>query len=444
MAIIDLVDRGCAIHPDDDDNLQERMRRKLVRLVVATACLAASPTAFATNGMRMPGFGPVQNSMGGVGVGVTLDSSAAMTNPAGLADLGRRVDVGATYLKPTVNGSATGVMPGVVNDATPTSSARGAMVIPAVGASIPMSDDLTVGLGLFGVSGGGVDFRSLNLYGGPSYTSYTQMRFTPAVAYKVKDLLAAGVTLNAMLAQLSYDFAAGMGQQPHQTATSLGVGATVGVRVTPMKELTIGAAYETKSFFQKFVFNIPAHQAPNPATGEMLSFAAGQDKLTFDQPSSATIGVGVRPFGDVLLVAADVQWIRWSETNGQNMPRYSSDITATGAIPFDLDWSDQWVFKIGAQVAATSWLRVRAGYNYGKMPLNPNRAFENLVLPAVAEHHFALGLGVDVTPRLAFNIAAMYSPKTELTGANATAQLLQSYGASMSQVSIDLGAAYRF
>jgi len=36
-------------------------------------------------------------------------------------------------------------------------------------------------------------------------------------------------------------------------------------------------------------------------------------------------------------------------------------------MPWDLGWSDQWVFKVGAQVKARSDLRLRAGYNYGKM-----------------------------------------------------------------------------
>ena len=43
---------------------------RMMHLAAALALAIATP-AHATNGMRMIGFGPVQNSMGGVGVGAT-------------------------------------------------------------------------------------------------------------------------------------------------------------------------------------------------------------------------------------------------------------------------------------------------------------------------------------------------------------------------------------
>ena len=82
------------------------MRRQL-KLAVAFAFLLAGVPAQATNGMRMIGFGPVQSSMGGTGVGATLDSSAVLSNPAGLTELDRRLDVGLTWFKPTVSYNAT-------------------------------------------------------------------------------------------------------------------------------------------------------------------------------------------------------------------------------------------------------------------------------------------------------------------------------------------------
>jgi len=73
--------------------------------------------------------------------------------------------------------------------------------------------------------------------------------------------------------------------------------------VKPIDMLQIGLAYETKSTFQDFEFN----------TG------AGEDKIEFNQPQSATLGIGVKPTKD-LLIGFDVQWIRWSETNGKICP----------------------------------------------------------------------------------------------------------------------------
>ena len=73
--------------------------------IVSIALMASS--AYATNGMRMIGFGPVQDSMGGVSVGVPLDAASILTNPAGMSFLPGRIDFGASYFKPSVQYNAT-------------------------------------------------------------------------------------------------------------------------------------------------------------------------------------------------------------------------------------------------------------------------------------------------------------------------------------------------
>ena len=163
--------------------------------------------------------------------------------------------------------------------------------------------------------------------------------------------------------------------------------------------LTIGLAYETKSFFQDFAYNTPA----------------GVDRLTFNQPGVLTGGVAVRPL-EMLLVAADVSWIDWPTTNGANLPAYSQN--ASGAMPWNMNWSSQVVFKIGVQVTPLDWLAVRAGFNYGKMPLDASRAFENIAFPAVAETHLTLGAGFNLGKHVAINLGGMWAPSTSISGSN--------------------------
>ena len=74
--------------------------------IVAAMFIAVN--ANATNGMRMIGFGPVQDSMGGVSVGLPLDAASILTNPAGMSVLPGRIDFGASYFKPSVEYKATG------------------------------------------------------------------------------------------------------------------------------------------------------------------------------------------------------------------------------------------------------------------------------------------------------------------------------------------------
>ncbi|WP_242355112.1 MULTISPECIES: OmpP1/FadL family transporter [unclassified Anaeromyxobacter] len=424
------------------------MTMKRLTVLLAAISTIAPAAAHATNGMRMIGFGAVQDAMGGVGVGATLDGASLLTNPAGIADLGRCFELGGSYFKPSVSYSATGSMPAmfVANDGASLDSDRGASPIPVIAYVQPVTDRISAGLGVFGVAGMGVDYAT-NLYYGPTLTSYMQGRFTPGASYRVSDRLTLGVTANVMVAQMKYDVASGAGQAAHDTSTAVGGGATFGVKFTPVKRVTLGAAYETRSWFQDFSFDVPAR--PNPmAPGTTIP--GGTDKLSFDQPQSATLGVAVTPV-DALLLAVDVQWIDWSSTMGDGLPQYTSDPSATGAMPFNMGWSDQWVVKVGAQVKPTAQLALRAGYNYGKMPLDPDRAFENMAFPAVSEHHLTAGVGYAIGQKLNVNVAGMYALNSKLEGSNAAppppmgnGQGIAAYSTEMSQLEIDVGLAYHF
>lgn len=427
--------------------------KRLIFIAVLGYVTFSAP-AGATNGMRLTGFGPVQNSMGGVGVGATLDSCSGLTNPAGLVDLGPRVDVGGQYFKPTVDyhgveaplpPSFTGAV--IAQPNVQLGSTRGGSPIPAVAGIARLGPDIAFGIGAFGVSGMGVDYPQ-NLYGGITTTSYLLARVAPAISWRANDLIAVGLSLNLMAAQVKWNVASGFGQQLHDTSTAPGIGGTIGVKITPNRMLSIGVAWESRSYFRDFSFDIPAHTGVDPATFQPVSIPAGQDKLSFDQPMVATVGATVTPL-DELLVAADVEWINWADTNGANKPAYSTNPQATGAMPWNLDWRNQWVFKLGAQVTPMPRLRIRAGYNYGMMPLRSGRAFENIAFPAVAEHHLSAGAGYDFTDKLSMNASGMYSPKATLSGANATypaqgGQAIQTYTTSMSQYALDLGVGYHF
>jgi len=230
------------------------------------------------------------------------------------------------------------------------------------------------------------------------------------------------------VAQMDWNVASGFGQQPHDTSTSYGIGATAGAKLVVFDWLALGAAYESRSYFRDFSFAVNG----------------GTDKLSFDQPMAAAVGVQVTPLKE-LLVAADVQWINWSATNGENKPVFSQNQSQAQA--WDMGWSDQWVFKVGVQVTPLENLKLRAGYNYGKMPLDAHCAFENIAFPAVSEHHISAGVGYDFG-RLTLNAGAMVSPKATLTGSNPDypqqgGQAIASYTTTMSQVSFDLGLNYR-
>jgi long-chain fatty acid transport protein len=412
--------------------------RRIGTTLVVTALLAATP-AHATNGMRMIGFGPVQGSMGGVGVGLTLDGNALASNPAGITELGHRLDVGLGWFRPTVKHQATGTPTGglppsmITHDGQTLTSRRGGSPIPALAYVRPIGGGFTGGVGIFAVSGMGVDYAQ-NIYQSKALTSYLNARLAPGLAYRFGDAVSVGLAVNLMVAQMEYDVAGDLpvmmgGQAEHETATSFGYGATLGVKLTPVERVSIGVAYETRSHFQDFSFDVPG----------------GKDKLRFDQPQMATLGVSVRPL-DGLVIGADLEWINWSSTMGKDLPRYSERQPTT--MPWNMAWKDQWVMKLGAQLTPMRGLDVRVGYNHGKKPLDRSRAFENLVFPAVAEDHFTVGVGWAVTDAVTLQLGGMYSPEASISGANAGpppgGQMIAAYKSTMSQLQVDAGASFRF
>lgn len=396
------------------------MKRKSFLVALVTLLLSASG-AFATNGMRLIGFGPVQDSMGGASVGVNLDAASVLTNPAGIQTLGGRVDFGASYFSADVSLD--------MGDAS-FDSDKGASPIPAFGLAIPLNDRTSFGLGAYGLSGIGVDYNLQSASMGLLYTSYSLMRFAPGLSYKVNDMVSVGATVNVMYATMEYSMMSPVagGQVVDMGASSFGYGATIGVTVKPVDMLTVGLAYETTSWFQDFKFNQYISNAGGADPGVI------ENKLAFDQPMNATLGFGLKPI-DGLVIALDVQWIRWSATNGNDLPKY----TAGEGGNFDMQWEDQIVYKLGLQYQVIPMLALRAGVNYGKMPLseaNDEALMANMFFPAVAEWHFTAGAGLKLNEKLGIDIGGMYSPEAKVKSFNGESK--------MTQYALDMGIAYKF
>ena len=64
--------------------------KKIIGFVVVVA--ACSSNAWATQGTHLAGYGAKAQSMGGASVAYPQDAIAAANNPAGMAEVGNRVD----------------------------------------------------------------------------------------------------------------------------------------------------------------------------------------------------------------------------------------------------------------------------------------------------------------------------------------------------------------
>lgn len=382
--------------------------------------LMLSSAALATNGMRVIGIGPVQRAMGGVNAALALDSAVSLTNPAGLMELDRRTDVSVTYFVPRVRYKATSTTSMVTQNDTFFTSEMGPCYLPAVGMTRPVNTGSTLGFGVYGVCGMGVQYPS-NLYHNVTYTEYQMMTCSPAWAHRLNDRASMGLALKLDYALMEFN-AGSPAQQAHNDGEAFGLGVTIGTVYRLCEDVTLGLAYESKQDFSDFEFVT----------------AAGTDKLNLNLPQSLTIGVGLRP-SKRLRMAFDVSWIDWPQTMGENQPPYT--LNSSGAMPWSMNWDEQWVYKFGLEYDLNPKTQVRLGYNYAKAPLDASRAFETIAFPAIAEQHVTGGLALHLSDTLILHLGAMVAPKVTFETAN-TNQFIDRAVTEMSQYAVDVGMTF--
>lgn len=393
----------------------------LFRILLATiiVLLHGSP-ATATNGMKIIGIGQVQRAMGGANISLPLDAACTITNPAGLKEAGQRIDVGLTYFVPDVSYRASG---NVTDQNTQMTSDTELIFIPALGFIYPLSESVTVGVGLYGTSGMGVQYDS-NLYGNVTETRYAFMKLAPAVSYTFGNGLSLGFAPNIDYAIMEFE-AGPPDQEAHDNGKAIGIGYTLGLHYPLSKHVSLGLAYESKQQFEDFKFDTDK----------------GEDKIRFHQPQSLGAGIAYMP-SPSLRFAVDLVWIDWPQTNGRNKPVYTKEDSSPS--PWNLDWKEQFVYKFGLEYDLNPKISLRAGYNFGKTPLESKRAFETLAFPAVTKQHFTLGGAYMLDNNWRLNIGLMYSPSSEVKAANFIEQGISDAKTEMKQYSIDFGFSYVF
>ncbi len=371
--------------------------KNVMKAATVAAVWAAISTAMATNGDNLIGVGPVSRGMGGVGVASPQDSvSAIFINPAGMnvCPCGAKSEAvfGSTMFDPSVDAKISTPM-----GAYSGSSQHDFFIIPAMGVTMPINDTWRFGIGAYGISGLGVDYRNMgwDLDGDPSngfegdlYSRLEVMKFSPMLSYKVSDRLSVGAALQAAYNNL--DLGAG---GTHDYA----YGAQVGL-VYALSQWQFGLSYTTpqKATFDR-VYNFDGF------TG-----STSMDSLDLESPASYVAGVAFQPTKRLVL-ELDGKYYDWANADG-----YS-----------DFDWDSQTVIAGGIQYIVTETVTARVGFNYGKNPVNEHNGFDPMGVteiqgkqvptlgyellrtvgfPAVTETHLTLGMGIKLTQTCTLNL----------------------------------------
>jgi long-chain fatty acid transport protein len=381
--------------------------------------------------------------MGGIGVGMPVGpTDSIFRNPAWMSYYkGFNLSFGGILFMPEVK-ARTNVTPGgpAPTPASATSESK-MFVVPEVGIVHQINDKITVGVGAFGVSGMGVDYRNKDPLLANMHTNFQFMRVIPALAYKVNDAISISGAVH--LAYGSLDMGANLcatGGAPCWNAgggqsQTYGIGAQLGVAYNMGDFVYAGLTYQSPvNMTYKRVFD-------SDGNGQFEDF-----KLT--QPQELAFGVGVKPM-DNLKVGMDIRWINWKNAKGYK----------------EFQWKDQWVVGLGGEFKPTQKLALRAGYNYGKSPIRggtknlmnanniPNFAapfsdfqitwFNLIGFPAITEHHITLGLGYEFTKNFSIDLAYKHAFNKKVSATD-NANMGMFVEAENTQNAISIGLNWKF
>jgi long-chain fatty acid transport protein len=275
------------------------MRNVSLRIAAVVAALAVAAPAAATNGMRMIGFGPVQDSMGGASAALPLDSSTIISNPAGMSALDRRVDLSGTAFMPS---------PSYTSDAgsgNSISSDRPTDFIPTLGA-IYRTTENAVGVAAMGTTGAD--------QGGPFEQHVTSHELPPRAGGRLQGHHRfVGVAANLMYAQMEYAASTrcrSLRDLPARSAT-----ARPSAPRTARRRTSRSPPPTRPEPVPDFQFDIPEHDqvvGPTRAATHRAPFPAGTEK-----PCSTSRLLTPAPLHPIEAFRRHgLPVIRWSTTNG--------------------------------------------------------------------------------------------------------------------------------
>ncbi len=427
-------------------------------LFAAVAALFLLPSFAPANGFNLNGLGSRAQGMGGAYVSLANDFSAVFWNPAGAAGIKQRTfGFFATDLIPTNTYSSEILIPEVpdIDAKTKTSHYLGMLA----GFYMPVSSKVVLGLGistpsLYGTKWTGDDFTGLA--GGASYiwmSKVAVLSLSPMVAVKLGEAVSVGAAINfnhgvfnlkkpagtsASPPQIDAPLAAGLADlgQYEETMNGWSFGATLGLLVKPIEDLSVGLTVRTPSTMS---FNGSA----------LLSYASLYDipdtsDLVRDMPWPLWIagGVSFRPF-ERLLLSADVHWTQWSKldqlTTDYLDPVWADLAEVDGRDVLVLDWQDTTQIRFGAEYTLNATTALRAGYYHDPAP-GPESTL-NVLLPTHTFESFSVGVGKTVGD-LQLDFGLEYMAGNTRTAPDTPDSMPGTYGAKM--VVPTVSVAYKF
>lgn len=348
-------------------------------LAWATGLVFAIPvSALANNGLQFPSYSTQALGAGGAGAAFPTDSQAATVNPAGMSELGTRFDINLLVLSAKIESTVGGIGGYEANPLSPA---------PLPSFSRVLNDKVTIGVSTYGF-GIGVDYGKPVL-GATTNTEalLTQFVIAPTIAYKINDRHSVGFSLLLAGQQLELRGFEGFGLANPGSATSFGVGFSIGWLGKINDRLSLGASY----FSHIEMGHLDGYE------GHLA------DQSDVDIPQSVVLGMAFKATPD-LTVTADYLWINWSDMTALGNPYPGDGVLGSPDGP-GAGWKDQNVLRAGLTYDVNDKWTVRAGGSYSSELFDSDQNALNFISPVTMRAHVSLGATYNMTERGSFSFA---------------------------------------
>ena len=422
---------------------------KLTSALALVGLCTISGAALATNGYFSHGYGIKAKGMGGAATAMAIDSFGGANNPASMVWVGDRFEFGVDYFRPIRSASRTGSTGGF-NDFSQESDTNN-FFIPEIGYNKMLSNNLSLGVSVYGNGGLNTDFngntntpagctggqnpstaRTQNgLCGnGQLGANLEQLIIAPTLAFKINEKHSIGISpligyqkikINGLSAfsalsndpaNLTNDTRTG----DKESDDAWGLGVRIGWQGKISESVTLGAAYSSKVYMQKF--------------DKYRGLFAEQGD--FDIPENFNVGVAWKALPG-LTVAFDYQRINYSgvasiSNSGQGPgctpvqpagPTNSPNCLG-GSNGLGFGWESINVYKLGVEYQLNKATTLRAGYNHGDNPIRSSEVTFNFLATATVQDHLTLGMTYAVSPKSELSFAYMHAFENSQSGATNT------------------------
>ncbi len=417
--------------------------------------IGLSGTALATNGYFAHGYGTKNNGMAGAGVALPQDSLAAATNPAGMAWVGDRMDLGAALFSPHREYSASAIGGGLgANGGMSGSTVQSDneyFLVPHFGRNWMQSSSTAFGISVYGNGGMNTEYNASDtpfglgtFQGGDTGVNLMQLFVAPTYAKKVSSSLTWGVSAIVAYQRFSAEGLtpfAGLSTDSGNLSnrgndTSYGYGARIGVLTELSPTVTFGASYQTRVYMSEF--------------DKYKGLFAEQGD--FDIPANATIGIAWKTSNSTTL-AVDWQWIGYGDIAAianPIMPNLAQCMGGDASYCLGGDngmgfgWDDMTILKIGYQWQTSPQWTWRAGISHGSQPIPSSEVLFNILAPGVIQDHLTFGFTKTNNANSEFNFAFMYALEETVSGTNNLDVPAQDIDLKMDQWQAEASWAWKF